>query len=407
MISLSQFLKYQRQFKGLSLSQMADYLGISHRTYQKIEHEEPVRVSVLKSVLDRTRFDAWDPFSLKENNKTLDTFFRHILYAQYQDAETTAKELLKHEESYLNSPLIIPYVLYMWFYVIHTQNPLIDVDLYLKHLEYLTEAMDDFDHELYAVEKTGYYFIKGELKQSFEHFQTILPTITDNHLKAMNYFLVGASGVNEIKSLDQSIEYLTLSHTIFNEYGNYLRANRCKAFLQIAYLHARRYDDFLSLYAQKEQYLKHNEEVARMDAFIEGNLGRYYVMTKNYPKALEVLRAITFPLSTNIFLHLVAAYQMGHPDLDQLLNDLSIEPQLLNAHHRLFYQTLKAYQTHQKVLPFMEGLKKAVMMSEKANDYIAYISINPILVDVLKAHKKYKEAYQWVSQELDILRQYH
>ena len=47
------------------------------------------------------------------------------------------------------------------------------------------------------------------------------------------------------------------------------------------------------------------------------------------------------------------------------------------------------------------------MMSEKANDYIAYISLNPILVDILKAQKKYKEAYQWVSQELDILRQFH
>lgn len=407
MISLSQFLKYQRQFKGLSLSQMAENLAISPRTYQKIEHDAPVRVSVLKSVLDRSGFDAWDLTILKDNKKRLETFFRHILYAQYQDAETTAKNLLNHEEQYLNSPIVIPYVLYMWSYVIHTQNPLIDVDLYLKHLEFLTQAMDDFDQELFAVEKTGYYFIKGELKQSFEHFETILPAITDNHLKAMNYFLVGASGVNEIKSLDQSIEYLTLSYTIFNEYGNYLRANRCKAFLQIAYLHARRYDDFLNLYAQKEQYLKHNEEVPRMDAFIEGNLGRYYVMTKNYPKALEVLRAITFPLSTNIFLHMVAAYQTGHSDLDGLLNDPSIEPQLLNAHHRLFYQTLKAYQTHQKVLPFLEGLRKAVMMSEKANDYIAHISINPILVDVLKAHKKYKEAYQWVSQELDILRQYH
>jgi transcriptional regulator with XRE-family HTH domain len=51
MISLSQFLKYKRQFKGLSLSQMASYLGILPRTYQKIEHDEPVRISVLKSVL--------------------------------------------------------------------------------------------------------------------------------------------------------------------------------------------------------------------------------------------------------------------------------------------------------------------------------------------------------------------
>lgn len=407
MISLSQFLKYQRQLKGFSLSQMAENLAISPRTYQKLEHNEAVRISVLNSVLATTHFELWDEAALKENKKPLETFFRHILYAQYEAAEATAKTLLTKSDQYLNSPLVIPFILYMWSYVIHTQNPIIDIDVYLKHLEILDHAMEDFDQELYAVEKTGYYFIKGNLKQSFEHFEAILPTITDNHLKALNYFLVGASGVNEIKSLDQSIEYLTLSQTIFNEYGNYLRANRSKAFLQIAYLHARRYDDFLSLYAQKEQYLKHNEEVPRMDAFIEGNLGRYYVMTKNYPKALEVLRAITFPLSTNIFLHMVAAYQTGHSDLDRLLNDPSIEPQLLNAHHRLFFQTLKAYQTHQKVLPFMEGLKKAVIMAEKANDYIAYISINPILVDLLKAHKKYKEAYQWVSQELDLLRQYH
>jgi len=407
MISLSQFLKYQRQLKGFSLSQMAENLAISPRTYLKLEHDEPVRLSILKSVLATTQFDLWDQASLKENKKLLETFFRHILYAQYEAAETMAKILLNHEDQYMSSPLVIPFVLYMWSYVIHTQNPIINVDIYLKHLEILDQAMDDFDQELYAVEKTGYYFIKGNLKQSFEHFEVILPTITDNHLKALNYFLVGASGVNEIRNLDQSIEYLTLSHTIFNEYGNYLRANRCNAFLQIAYLHARRYNDFFNLYAEKEQYLKHNEEVPRMDAFIEGNLGRYYVMTKNYPKALEVLRAIVFPLSNNIFLHMVAAYQTGHSDLDRLLNDPSIEPQLLNAHHRLFFQTLKAYQAHQKVLPFLEGLKKAVIMSEKANDYIAYISLNPILVDILKAQKKYKEAYQWVSQELDILRQFH
>ncbi len=82
MISLSQFLKYKRQFKGLSLSQMASYLGISPRTYQKIEHDEPVRISVLKSVLDSTRFDAWDLFSLKENKKTLATFFSPSVFGR-------------------------------------------------------------------------------------------------------------------------------------------------------------------------------------------------------------------------------------------------------------------------------------------------------------------------------------
>ena len=408
MITLNDYLKYSRKLNQKSSQDMALTLGVSKRTLQKLEAGETIRFSITKSVLESTRFNHWDETLLKEKEKTLKTFFRHILYAKYLDATPLAINFVEQEEDFNHSPLIIVYTLYLWVYVIHTQNPIIDIDDYYHKLVLLEPYMNDKLKEFFLVEKTGYYFVKGELKKSFSHFAESMTMIEDNHLKALNYFLVGASGVNEIQSIDQSIHYLTLAHTIFNEYGNYLRANRCNAFLQVAYIHSRRYQEFLDLYKDKETYLHKDEEHERITAFIEGNLARYYVITEKYDKACEVLRQHPFPSSINYFLYLVAAYQSrSDNDLNQLLTMKDLEALLINAHHKLFLTALNKYQTNQDITAFIQAIKEVVMAADKANDYIAYITLNPILIEGLKKAKKYKEAHFYASKELDLLRQFH
>jgi transcriptional regulator with XRE-family HTH domain len=408
MIELYQYLIFKRQLKQWSMTEMAAFLGVSVRTYQKLEHQITVRPSVVSAVLKTTGFGDWDEETLRQKELMLDRFFRKILYAEYKDAEPVAKHLNIESATYLNSPLLIKYLLYMWIYVIHTQQPIFSLEEYFAHLSHLEGLMPKPLQELFWVEKTGYYFVIGELKTSFDHFDSILAFVEDNHYKALSYFLVGASGVNEITSLDQSILYLTLAHDIFMEHGNYLRANRCNAFLQVAYIHARRYDEFFDLYNNKEMYFQDNEDIPRMKAFVEGNLARYYCITDQFEEALKILRPLDFPSNINYFLYLVAAFQThSHDDLKRLLGDATLEDQFLNAHHRQFYQSLKTYQHEKKSHPFLAGLKKAVEASEKANDYIAYLTINQILVQTLKSEKRYKEAYQQISQKLDILRQFH
>lgn len=408
MITLNDYLKYARKLHQKSSQDMALTLGVSKRTLQKLEAGETIRFSITKSVLESTRFNHWDGIILKEKEKTLKTFFRHILYAKYQDATPLAINFVEQEEDFNHSPLIIFYTLYLWVYVIHTQNPIIDIDGYYHKLVLLEPYMNDELKEFFLVEKTGYYFVKGELKKSFSHFAESMTMIEDNHLKALNYFLVGASGVNEIQSIDQSINYLTLAHTIFIEYGNYLRANRCNAFLQVAYIHSRRYEEFLALYEQKQKYFHEDEDLPRMDAFIEGNLARYYVITEQYDKACEVLRPMTFPSNINAFIYLVAAYQSStQNDLKALLEKDHLETQLLNNHHKLFLRALKKNQSKPNSHTFIKDIEEAVVTAEKANDYIAFITLNPILIEGLKKAKKYKEAHFYASKELDILRQFY
>ena len=387
---------------------MAISWGISARTLQKLEAGETVRASITESVQSLTTFNGWDPLSITSHEKKLDTFFRHILYAKYQEATPLAVMLTDEENRYSHSSLVIEFTLYLWIYVIHTQNPIIDIDEYYEKLKLLEPWMTPSLKELFSVETTGYYFVKGELKKSFDHFDQIISTIQDEHLKALIYFLVGASGVNEIQSIDQSIAYLTKAHTIFNEFGNYLRANRCNAFLQVAYIHSRRYQDFFELYAKKETYFHPDEDLPRMNAFIEGNLARYYLITAQYENACEVLRPIQFPSNINYFIYLVAAYQsQSLKDIEALLKIKDLEIQLLNAHHRLFLKALKTHQSNHDITTFIKNLKEAVDTSEKANDYIAYVALNPVLIKALKASKKYKEAYVYASKELDLLRQFH
>jgi hypothetical protein len=408
MLSWHEYIQYYRRFHQLSYQAAALKWGVSPRTIQKLESNHPVRPSIVNHVLNTLSYLTWDEEALAVQEKDLETFFRHVLYAKYTIATPLANRLIELEDRYLTSPLIINYVLYIWIFVIHSQNPLIDIDDYYHKLVHLEPFMNEATKELFWVEKTGYFFVKGQLKASFDHFEAIGQTIKNNHYKALSYFLVGASGVNEIQSIDQSIHYLTMAHQIFTEYGNYLRANRCQAFLQIAYIHTRRYDDFLELYHHKQDYFHEDEDVPRMDAFIEGNLARYYVITEAYEKACDTLRAIEFPININYFIYLVAAYQtQNNPDLDRLLNQPGFESYLLNAHHKLFYQALKSFHPQGDPALFLEALKKAVKASENANDYIAYITLNAILVSLLKAHKKYKEAYHYASRELDILRQFH
>ena len=408
MISFEHYLEYLRKRQQKSYHDMALSWGISSRTLHKLEAHEKVRDSIVDHLKTVTEFNSIEPGALETYEKMLNPFFRHILYANYDEASKMAHQLLDHEHALRHSPLVIPVTLYLWVYVIHTQNPIIDIDEYYQDLCLLKPYMDESQHQLFLVEITGYYFIKGQLKKSFDHFDETIPRIQDNHFKALNYFLVGASGVNEIQSMDQSIRYLTMAHQIFNEYGNFLRANRCNAFLQVAYIHSRRYADFLDLYAKKQQYLHEDEDIPRMDAFIEGNLARYYVITKQYDKACDVLRAVSFPLNINGFLYLVAAFQSGSKeDLSRLMANPDLESQLLNAHHKLFLKALKHWFETGDQKAFISSTQEAVIRAEKANDYIAYIALSPVLIDCLKRAKKYKEAYHTASKELDILRQFH
>lgn len=408
MISFAHYVSYMRKSQRISAHDLATQWGISTRTLRKLEAGETIRKSLVDTLLQLSDFYSLTAHQEDVESKKLSTFFRHVLYAKYQDATPMAMDFADKAAFYQSSPLIISYTLFMWMYVIHTQNPIIDVDKYYQQLQHLEAYMTPAEKELLAVEKTGYYFVKGELKRSFDHFHTIVSNIHDNHLKALNYFLVGASGVNEIQSMDRSIDYLSKAQSIFEEYGNYLRSNRCNVFLQIAYIHSRDYQGFFDLYAQKDVYLHADEEYLRMHAFIEGNLARYYVISKQYLKACEVLRPLDFPSNINYFLYLIAAYQSGlKKDLDRLLKIQDLDQQLLNAHHRLFLQALKTYQNTANGRRFLDDVKTAVNASEKANDYIAYIALNPVLIALLKKAKKYKEAHFYASKELDYLRQFH
>ena len=402
---INQLIQYYRLRHIQTIKELAETLNVTARTLSSIEKGTKPSQKTWEKIIRVIPYQAFSDVESEALQMALNQFFKAILYVEYDAATTQFHQL--NDANLSQSTFVIPWTLYQYMFAIHTQYAGLDLDELDHELELLVPYMTDAERDIYTVERAGYFFVKGQLSESLKHGERVLKSVDNRHLKAINLFLIGATGINEVGRIEASIHYLEEAEAIFLEFANYRRARRCQAFQLIGMVHGHRYSEVLPHYHALKSAPVSEQGNAQLDAFIEGTLARYYAFIEDYDQAYSVLSQITYQSSTNFFLMLYTMYQTAHQsELLTHINQLEswAEP-INNPVHRRCAYALKSWLKAADVSHFASNLKAAFEAALKTNDYLSIMLTSKVAIDALKNAKRYKEAYHLANQKLAILRE--
>lgn len=388
-----------------TLKSLADKMGVSQRTLSQIEKGQtpsPRTFEKIQSVIPYyTRDAAYDHWI----HSHLQACFKAVIYVNYAEAGTRIEAL--KEEGLEYSAYTIPWTLYRYMYAIHTQDTQFDLDELDHQLSYLKPYMTPTERDIYFIEQSGYYFLKGDLKRSVTLAKQSLKEVGDAHLRAINLFLLGASRINEIGQIEEATHYLEEAETIFLTFANYKRARRCQAFQMVGMIHGHRYDEVMPHYQALKQFIDPDASQVQLDAFIDGTLARYYTFIGDYHSALKTLHQIPFKSSINYFLLLYNYYQTQNWEAlkthIKAIKDWQ-EP-INNAVHQACVSAIDQYMMDRDIQAFSQSLEKAFDLALETGDYLSIMLASNVTIEALKKAKRYKDAYHLAVQKLAILRE--
>lgn len=404
-MNIHRMIQYYRQVHMHTLKSLAQEMGMSSRTLSNIEKghaPSPQSFEKIQSVIPYCTKDAADDTWIQSQ---LHACFKAIIYVEYAEAGTLIEAL--NDQGLEYSAYTIPWTLYKYMFAIHTQDTQYDLDELDHQLSYLMPYMNATERDIYFVEQSGYYFLKGDLKKSATLAKRSLNEVEDAHLRAINLFLLGASGINEIGQIEEATHYLEDAENIFLKFANYKRARRCQAFQLTGMIHGHRYDEVMQHYHALKQSTAQNASQLQLDAFIDGTLARYYTFIGDFLTALNLLHAIPFKSSINYFLMLYNYYQTENWDAlkthIKAIKDWQ-EP-INNAVHQMCVQAIDSYVSNPDIQALAGILEKAFDLALETGDYLSIMLVSNVTIDALKKAKRYKDAYHLASQKLSILRE--
>ena len=401
---LSSLISYYRKRHLLSLKETAERFNMSEKTLTHLEKGEKASKSSHQKAFDAMGVNRLSPQEEAQIEAWLRQFFHAILYVNYDEAKALYVRL--SEWNLEMSKFTTTWWVYQYMYAIHTQTSELDIESIDHECQLLTPWMTPHEKELYTMEKAGYYFLKGELSQSIDVGIKSVESSGDDHLRAINLFLLGASGINEVGKIETSMRYLEEAEQLFLTFANYKRAIRCQAFEFIGRVHGHRYGEVLTYYETLKAHPIQDDNQPQLEAFIDGTLARYYLLSLEPKEALKVLDGIPFKSSTNYFLKLVALYETSQWDLlkEHLKDVHTWDEPINNRVHLELIACLNAWLTHNDSKQLSRQLEAVFSSALLSQDYISIMLISPMAIRALKNAKQYKKAYHLAQESLKILR---
>jgi len=404
MLEIYQWIEYTRKTHLLSKQEMAERLEISSRTYSKMLHTKKVSDRLLNRLKVDWSFNHIDQTLFDELNHKLTLIYRNILYVDYTKAKKLVIEIIAYKEQIEHSTLVKTFYLYMFMYLTHAQDMVLDID-YIEHqCEILEPFMNQEEKNLYYIVLNGYHYVKGDFIKSLDIGLSNILKVSNPHLKGLSYFLLGASLVNEVGQIEKALEYLKHGQTIFETYANYARAQRCQAFILVGLVHSRRYDEFFEGYALFQEIPVLEEDRARVFNFIEGTKARYHMLVNEPKKALEILDQIKEGASSNQFLKLIANLQLENWEAVQaIINQEKTHKYIENRYHRQLLEIIETYLLNHDHKTYTLNLTKLIREIEASRDFISIMLVSEVASDSCLKARMFKDAYQIKNKKLALL----
>jgi len=404
MLEVYQWIEYTRKTHLLSKQEMAERLEVSTRTYSKMLNSKKVSDRLLNRLKEDWDFNHIDQSLFDELNQKLTLIYRNILYVDYTKAKALVKEINDYKELIEHSRLVKTFYLYMFMYLTHAQDMMLDID-YIEHQCGILEPfMNQEEKNLYYIVLNGYHYVKGDFIRSFEIGLSNIQKVSNPHLKGLSYFLLGASLVNEVGQIEQALNYLKQGQTIFETYANYARAQRCQAFILVGLVHSRRYDEFFEGYTLFKEIPVLEEDRSRVFNFIEGTKARYYMLIGEPLEALNILESIKDGASSNQFFKLLANLELENWEaVTSIIISEKEHKYIENRYHRQLLEITETYIHNQDHKSYTLKLIKLIQDIEASRDFISIMLVSEVVAKACLKARMFKDAHQIKNNKLALL----
>lgn len=277
-IILGAYLKYQREYDGISLNYVADGIGINKGYLSEIEHG-------VKNLSDKYYFKIMnfyeidfnnDPLLLKEARDFLKEIVLAYVYLDTSQEKNLIEKVLNKKDIYINSYAFFCYSLIEYIYYVRIKR----MDNIVKDKEIL---LSDYTNILNSIEKAIFYDTLAYYKMSKWNYKSA------NKILNKAYDEIKKTDSSEFQSVIKYHKILTLSHSN-NNLHSYLMCLDVKQ--EYSYYH-----NYKRIY-----YLDITMGICltRMGLYKEAQKVYKDVLKKaNFPNSSELLSLIFFALSWN------------------------------------------------------------------------------------------------------------
>lgn len=399
-------INLSRHQAGMSLRDLSVKTGFSYSYLNRIEQglvrpKDDSIERILNAVNIRMRHDV-------AKNKAFETIYEKLwsllMYGEYEKAKDQYRKLVAERNYYTRSVVFRRFYLITLTTVLNTRIDFETLDEIYKTVLVLEPYMSKAEKDLMVINKAIYMLLRSQHDAAWDYLNSVLPNLSDNHLRGRGYYLLGVIITNDYRYYYEALDYFDKARTIFDEYMNFDRANRAKAMSQTIYIHLQRYDDF-------ERFAKETAEFAlaygatNLYFLVSVNRARYYIMVEDYEEALRVLDKFTMNEGPYYFFK-----SLSHFRLKNNIEALRLA-QNFKKQTRMFVTDLEtmAFDIFNHALTkgsddsYLRKLKAFCDSAHAQRDFVM-IQVGTVLyTEILEEKRMYKEAYLYAEKYLDVL----
>ncbi|MFP4287168.1 MAG: helix-turn-helix domain-containing protein [Candidatus Izemoplasmataceae bacterium] len=400
-------VKLRRLELSLTIRDLAKKTGLSHSTITRIEQGliEPndEMVLSLKKAL-AISFEACET-CLNDFDQQYHQVIEDIMYVRYEPTHPTIEAMIKEYHLYEDCVCFYKFYLMLFMYTQHLrQYKALEDDLFNK-LQILEPLFKDSDYELLLIQFGGYYINKGQRKKALEYLSKHLNLSTDKHLFAFSHNIKAIIHSEHYLEYKLALNSLAIASEIFQEVNNFPRLMQTKIFTQRIYIYMNRFDDFLKLYNHTNRYAQIKGTPFILERSKQ-NLARYYLATKQYQEALDILNSYKSDLGEYYAFKIYALFQLKY-GVEAMHLIQKAKTDMYDDRYGQYKLCMLAIE-HALTLGRDEGyltkLKNFADSTLDRGDFMFAKMAIKLYTEALEDKRLYKEAYTYADKLLQAMR---
>ncbi len=229
-------IRYNRLKNHLSLRDLAKLTNISHTLISNIEKGKVVPASqTLADIFKVLKLEYNDYPNLSEEFQVYyDRIFELLVNLEYNEAKIFYDQLIKREDEFRNSPVIIEYTIIKYFYLVLTNTITVEdsekFEVFNAVLEHLSDEQKQFAHFIRGLDLMN-NFLYYEASLFFKQAMNIGDTDLDSFIK-LHLVFCHIRMYNFMDALEIANDIIVF----FEDKLNYVRAMQARLYVAFAYI---------------------------------------------------------------------------------------------------------------------------------------------------------------------------
>ena len=284
---LGAFIRYEREKEEMTLSFMADIVGITKSFLSDIEHGKKMPADyTLKKIMSVLDIEFHEDVSIHE--EALEKMNK--MYQLYSDCNIEKMkelngEMISKEYIYKNSYAFLTYDLIRLVYELNANSNLLESAPLVNKIEAFSHMLTKKEMAIFCDLKGSYFYKLREFDEAEKFYKMAFELATSNLLKAMicyHFTIFYQFKNNQLDSLiycEQSIRY-------FNREYNIYRLLHLEIFKGTCYAREGLFDKAIHIYEKVIENAKKNN-IEEIVSRAYNNIAWTYLKAKNYEKTIE------------------------------------------------------------------------------------------------------------------------